>query len=270
MQFRRKKKRGVNRKVMRTWLSPEGYRITWRREAFGIRLPARFKACVRVLIPNYSGEHGEFWEMWDFLNKPKLYKTIKTAQEDCERHEKLWLQACEAAGVRGLLDLFGKIPVVIPCWARKKLNRKVLAILLAPNTGSREEEDDDECQENTPLAGGAPSPSGPTVTSPTSGPSISPTLTQPVSGLVLPAEDGDGNTTRKTRRARSKATSTGEPSDALSAAEAAKEPERKRRKRTEPSSTHTKRKSVSTKASAASAKQRSRDSRPRKSKHSGS
>ena len=65
MEFVRKKKRGQDKKVRRTWFSEEGYRIVWRKEVYGVRVPARFQACVRTLVP-YSD--GELRPMWDFVN----------------------------------------------------------------------------------------------------------------------------------------------------------------------------------------------------------
>jgi hypothetical protein len=129
MHFARKKKHGQNQKVRRTWFTPEGYRIIWRRAIFGVRVPARFQASVRLVIPNYSGLNESF-EMWDFVNdRHRLYKTMKAAQEDCERHYARWLQACEATGVRGLQDIFGTIPRGFPLWIKKKINRKAYAVL---------------------------------------------------------------------------------------------------------------------------------------------
>jgi len=273
MQFVRKKKRGVNRKVARMWFSKEGYRITWRKEAFGIRVPARFKACVRVMVPNYSGEHGTSREVWDFLGKPRLYKTMNAAKEDCERHLQLWTKACEATGVRGLLDVFGKLPVVIPLWARKKLNRKALAILLAPNTNDRAEEDD-ECPESSSPAGGEPNRSEAAAASPISDansssgsprPGSPPT---PTSGPASPAEDGDGTTTPRTRRARSKATAHDEPWNVPLAEEAAAAPAKQSRKRTANSSKRSRPRKPTTTGSSQSTKQRSRGSRSSKSEPS--
>jgi len=142
MDFNRKKKRGESQKIRRYWLSSEGYRVTWRREVWGVQVPARFQACVRTIIPNYGGEEGKSFEMWDFVTKPRLYKTLKAAQEDCERHKRLWTKACEATGLRGLLEIFGKLPMGIPVWARKKLPRKVLEILTRPRTAKYQ----DECE----------------------------------------------------------------------------------------------------------------------------
>ena len=60
MQFVRKKKQGQNQKVRRTWFSEEGYRITWRKEVHGIPVPARFQACVRILIPEATASCGKY------------------------------------------------------------------------------------------------------------------------------------------------------------------------------------------------------------------
>ena len=40
------KKRGQNAKVQRTWLSEEGYRVHWRREAYGVAMTPAYMACV--------------------------------------------------------------------------------------------------------------------------------------------------------------------------------------------------------------------------------
>lgn len=128
MEFVRKKKRGQNHKVRRTWFSEEGYRIVWRKAVYGVRVPARFQACVRTLVP-YSG--GELRPMWDFVNRNRrLIKTLKAAEEECEKHKRLWMKACEATGIRALKELFGgRLPLGLPLWARKRLDRRLYAIL---------------------------------------------------------------------------------------------------------------------------------------------
>ena len=80
MQFVRKKKRGQNQKARRSWFSQDGYRIIWRKEVHGVRVPPRFQACVRIVIP-HSGNRDEDFQMWDFVNcKRRLYKTMKAAR----------------------------------------------------------------------------------------------------------------------------------------------------------------------------------------------
>src|SRR3990172_7700717 len=124
MEFVRKRKRGQDKKVRRTWFSEEGYRITWRKEVYGVRVPARFQACVRVLVP--YGD-GQLRPMWDFVNRNRrLIKTLKAAEEECERHHRLWATVCEATGTRGLKELFGgKLPLGLPLWTRKKMDRRL-------------------------------------------------------------------------------------------------------------------------------------------------
>jgi hypothetical protein len=260
MQFVRKKKRGVTKKVCRLWLSAENYRVVWRREIFGVRVPARFQACVRVMIPNYSGkeESRETVQMWDFLFKPKLYKTLKAAEDDCERHYRLWSKACEATGVRSLIEIFGKLPDAIPTWVRKRMNHKALAILLARRARKYADEED-ECE---------PSPDDPTRVSDSSVGPMEPTSETPIP--ASPAEAGDGNTTKRTRRARSKATSIDELSPAPPAEAPAVAHDTPAKKRTAKSSKPSRQRSKSTTASPKRAKKRSKGSRTKKSTPSGS
>ncbi len=119
MDFIRKKKRGQSQKVQRTWFSEEGYRIVWRKEVCGVCVPARFQACVRTLVP-FS--NGELRPMWDFVNfRRRLMKTLKAAQEECEKHRRLWTKPCEVTNLRALKALFGgKLPLGMPLWARNK------------------------------------------------------------------------------------------------------------------------------------------------------
>ena len=157
MEFVRKRKRGQDKKVRRTWFSEEGYRIVWRKEVHGVCVPARFQACVRTLIP-YSG--GELRQMWDFVNhKRRLIKTLAAAQEECEKHHRLWTKACEAGGIRALRELFGgKLPSGLPVWSRKKMDRRLYAILTdnRPLNCRDDEEEDEPCTENQ--ASDAPGP----------------------------------------------------------------------------------------------------------------
>ncbi len=144
MKFKRRKKRGQNQKVSKYWFCEEGYRIVWRTEICGVKVPARFHACVRAVVPCYGGRECEPFEMWDCVsNKPRLYKTLKAAEEDCERHRRKWAEACEATGVRGLTEIFGRLPTTIPLWAKKKLPRKVYDILTRPRSANHVE---DECE----------------------------------------------------------------------------------------------------------------------------
>jgi len=129
--FVRKRIRGQNQKVRRTWLSVDKYRIVWRCEAFGIELPPGFQATVRVMLPDGR-------EMWDFVGR-RLFKTLKAAQEACEKHRRLWAKAAEATGIRKLEELFGKVPSGYPLWVRSKLNRNVYGLLMDTTTRKRKD-----------------------------------------------------------------------------------------------------------------------------------
>ncbi len=122
MEFTRKKLRGQNQKIRRTWLSEENYRIVWRKEAYGIEILPRYQATVLVERPDGS-------RMWDFVSKP-LFKTLKAAQEACEKHHRLWMKAAEATGIRKLEELFGKVPFGFPVWVKSKLPRNIHTLLL--------------------------------------------------------------------------------------------------------------------------------------------
>lgn len=129
MNFRRKKVKGQNQKVRRTWLSEDGYRIIWRKEVHGVRVPARFQATVRTILPN--------GEMWDFVGR-RLFKTFSAAQEACLKHQQLWSKAVEVTSTRGLQELFGRVPLGFPAWAKSRLNRKVYGLLMDTSVGKRE------------------------------------------------------------------------------------------------------------------------------------
>jgi len=129
VEFNRKKKRGVNQKTCRLWFSAEGYRITWRKEVFGVTVQPGFQACVRTIAPGYL--EGDCTEMWNFVNRDRrLYRTIKAAIADCEQHQRLWNQATGCTGIRAIQELFGHRPTSIPKWVVTKLDRRVSAILL--------------------------------------------------------------------------------------------------------------------------------------------
>src|SRR5271157_6459222 len=211
MEFIRKKKRGQNAKVQRMWRSDDNYRIVWRKEAYGVEMTPAYMACVRVVVPNV----GQDWHttpelerdkpksavMWDFVDPARrLQKKLKTAQEACEKHKRLWTKACDATGIRGIVELFGKVPSAIPLWVKSKLPKKVLEVLTRPPHLSYNDEDEEECQEPTLPDGSEPSRPDPIEISPTL---FQNTSTSPSdSGPASPVVDEDGTTTRKTRRVR--------------------------------------------------------------------
>jgi len=270
MEFKRKKKRGQNQKVRRTWFSQEGYRIVWRKEVWGVRVPARFQACVRLLIPCYGGDPKVTLPIWDFVNPHRrLHKTMKAAIEDCERHKRLWSKACEATGIRSLLEIFGKLPLGFPMWAKKKLNRKAYELLTRPCVGKQRGEDEEEaCPEtSTPAVASDPSDQ-PTASENTPARTTGSDVT--TCGPASPAMGEDGTTTRRTRRARSKDTAMSEPSAVPPAKAAANGRKRRSRKRTTKPSKGGGRKRKSTTTSPEPATPRSRGSRKTKSRPSAS
>jgi hypothetical protein len=268
MKFVRKKKRGQSQKVRRTWFSEEGYRIIWRKEVYGVRVPARFQACVRVLVP-YSD--GQLRPMWDFVNRNRrLIKTLKAAEEECERHKRLWERACEATGIRGLKELFGgKLPLGLPLWARKKVDRRLYAILLDNRPlKQRHDEEDESCTESLPQSSDASGPGGPIKTSDSSA-----LPTEVPSEIPIPASPAEGkerSATPRTRRARSKATSTDEPSAAPPAEATAKGRKKSAAKPTGRSSRRAGKSKTSTTDSPDSGAKLSRGSRKTKSVRCGS
>jgi hypothetical protein len=258
MEFVRRRKRGQGKKVRRTWFSEEGYRIIWRKEVHGVCVAARFQACVRTLIP-YSG--GELRQMWDFVNhKRRLIKTLKAAIEECERHRRQWAQACEAGGVRVLRELFGgKLPTGLPLWARRKMDRRLYAILTdtRPSVKYRDDEEDEPCTESSQPASDAPGPGGPFSSAPTE-------ATSEIATPALPAEGKAESTTRRTRRGRSNATSESDASTVPRAEAAARKKPAARL--IGKASKHTAKRKTSTTASSASGVKRSKGSRKKKSK----
>ena len=215
MEFVRKKKRGQNQKVRKTWFSEEGYRITWRKEVYGVQVPARYQACVRMLVP-YSD--GQLRPVWDFVNRShRLIKTLKMAEKECEKHKRLWTKAIEAAGVRALKELFGKLPFGLPLWTRKKLNRRLYTILT--NNQPAKYRNDESCTASGSDTSGSDA-SGSDDSIKISEPSAAPTKMTSTEGKL---------TTRQTRHTRSK---NAETRHVEKAAKTRKKPAAKRTKRT--------------------------------------
>ncbi len=150
MEFKRKKKRGVSQKVCRLWFSPEGYRITWRKEVFGVKVQPGFHACVRTIVPG-NFEDGRTL-VWDFVNPQKhLYRSLKVAMADCEHHKRLWSKAAQCPGIRSIRELFGgREPRGIPKGIYSKLDRRVVEILM-DTTPHRQADDYGEEPEAPPV-----------------------------------------------------------------------------------------------------------------------
>jgi len=122
MNFIRKKKRGFNQKVQQLWVNTDGYQITWRKEAFGISIPASYHACIKVVTPN-----GE--ETLEFVSHKRLYKGFSAAVEDCEKHQQLWLEATQCTGIQALKRLFVYLPNSVPKWTLTQFNPEILSLI---------------------------------------------------------------------------------------------------------------------------------------------
>lgn len=135
----------VSIKVRKDWLStkPTRYRITWRREAFGIKVPARFQAVVLCCIPgNFEGGKTEIWAFVD--NNKRLFRTMKKAVEACERHYRIWEKVLQCPSMRAVRSLFeGRKPNEIPKWIYGHIERRILAVLM-DNTAHRYSEEEDD------------------------------------------------------------------------------------------------------------------------------
>jgi hypothetical protein len=206
------------------------------------------------------------FETWDFTDPARrLFKTRGKAEESCEKHKRLWTKACEATGVRALKELFGKLPLGLPMWARKKMDRRLYAILIDNRPGKyrSSDEDDEPCTESSQLASDAPGPGGPTRTSDCS---VSPTDVLSETAIpASPAEGKAGSTPRRTRRARSKAASTSDASTVPPAEAAGIARKKPAAKRTAKSSKRTATRKMGTTGSSTSGVRRSRNSRKTKS-----
>lgn len=124
MNFKCRFIKGRSRKLYKEWFDEtKQYRIVWTREVYGVRVPPHFFATVRTVLPNGH-------EMWDFVGRRGPYKNLKKATEDCEANKRLWTKAMEASGIRDLREVFGKLPVGMPVWVKKKIRRDLYELLI--------------------------------------------------------------------------------------------------------------------------------------------
>ena len=175
MNFTRKRIRGQDGRLKRTWMDDSGnYRVTWAREIHGIRMESPVvHACV--LTP---------WG-WGFAGRRGLYKTVKSAKEACEFNKGLWDKFLLIEGrtkvtqVRDLKDRswigIGKSAVSamsdIPSWVIESADPRSMEILCPKHKG-------DECDHQDD-----PTPASTT--------SDVPTHTNPENGPASDASDGD-------------------------------------------------------------------------------
>jgi hypothetical protein len=124
MKFRLRVIKGRSRKLYKEWLDEaKQYRIVWTRGVYGVCVPPHFFATVRTVLP--TGH-----EMWDFVGRRGPYRTFKKATDECEANKRLWTSAMEASGIRSLRELFGRLPIGMPVWVRKKIRRDLYELLI--------------------------------------------------------------------------------------------------------------------------------------------
>jgi hypothetical protein len=251
MEFKRKKKKGLDKRHHRLWMSECGnYRITWTNECCGVSVAPHYFAMVRCYVEPYGSD-----QTFAFAGKRGPYGKFAQAEEACVKNEKLWLYAIQVSegDRKGRNDRLraadmkariGKGPqknrvlAYLPAWVRPKAN-PVLMNLYFPRPGAVVEEDE-PCTE--PVSS-ISSPSDPTDLSLSSeqksssrGPRKSSSKKTPASGPASTATATVESTTPKTRGARLKATNSATESPAPSAAEPAAPPEPSSPKRTRKSS----------------------------------
>jgi hypothetical protein len=73
MNFKLKYIKGTSRKKYKEWWCGK-YRITWRNEAHGVKVPPGFFACILI--------NGQI----DFVERKGTYKTFNAAVKACEIH----------------------------------------------------------------------------------------------------------------------------------------------------------------------------------------
>jgi hypothetical protein len=251
MEFKRKRKKGQDRRHNRLWVSDCGnYRITWTNECCGVPVTPHYFALVRSYVEPYGDAH-----VFTFAGKRGPYAKLAQAEEACVKNEKLWLYALQlsegdrkgrndrlrAADMKARI---GKGPqknrvlASLPTWVRPKAN-PILMNLYFPRPGSVVEEDE-PCTESV---SSTPSLNDPTDLSLSSeqksssrGPRKSSSKRTPTSGPASNAPAKDGCTPQEASPVPSKATRCGKRSSAPPAKEPDAEPKPSSRKRTAKSS----------------------------------
>jgi hypothetical protein len=138
MNFKRKQRiKGRSAKTYKEWYDEtKQYRVSWRKEAFGVAVTPGYFACVRCV-----GESGE--EYWGFVGRRGLYRSLTAAMDACEKNEKIWNKFLVIEGrakVRQLRELkeyaiFGtgksaySMMAEHPVWMVKQASDRLMEIL---------------------------------------------------------------------------------------------------------------------------------------------
>ena len=145
LEFKRTSKFNKERlspKVVKDWIStkPQRYHIRWRKQVFGVQVLPGYQATFLCYIPgNGSGKV----EIWTFVDRP-LYRTLKKAQDACNKQYLQWEKALLCTSMRGIKGIFGKKPHEMPRWIYGHINRQLMEALM--DTSAMKYSDDDEKQ----------------------------------------------------------------------------------------------------------------------------
>lgn len=131
--------KGRTVKTYKEWLSDCGnYRITWRKEVFGIEVDPGFFACVRCVV-----SHRDQTEYWGFASRRGLNRTFKASIKSCEDGQKVWERFLSITG-RAKVTQFRRLRadtivgkgknrysalVDIPRWVVEEADQRLLNIL---------------------------------------------------------------------------------------------------------------------------------------------
>jgi len=122
----------LSSKLRKDWISvkPARYRITFRRQVFGVSVPAAYQATCLCYVPgNWEGGKTQSWTFVD--NKRKLFKTYRKAVEACERHARTWEKALLCPSMRAIKQLFGgHKPPEVPIWLFGKMHPSILRVIM--------------------------------------------------------------------------------------------------------------------------------------------
>jgi hypothetical protein len=123
MIFKQRRIPGQSRKTRKEWRDEtRTYKIVWTNEVCGVQVPGHYHSAVRIVFPDGR-------EMWDFVGRRGSYKTRKKATEAAEKHRKLWEKGMAASGIRQLQETFGRLPIGMPVWVKKKIRRDLYELL---------------------------------------------------------------------------------------------------------------------------------------------
>jgi len=95
MKFtQRKRVKGKSVKTYKEWYDETGeYRITWRKEVYGVQVDPGYFACVRCVV-----SHRDPLVYWGFAYRRGLNRTLKAAVKSCEDGQEVWNRFLQITG----------------------------------------------------------------------------------------------------------------------------------------------------------------------------